>query len=156
LETAMALVLLIAAGLLVKSFRNLQRVDTGFNPQNLLTMRLTPPGPAYQNNQQVSDLYERLLAKIKALPGVSAAAVADPLPISGGNNDTVIEIEGRPLDMALVNILSTDFRTVGPEYFQTMGVRLVKGRFFTDFDREGAQPAAVVNETLARNQWPNE
>jgi putative ABC transport system permease protein len=156
LETALAVVLLVAAGLLIRSIRELQKADLGFRSDHLLTMRLTPPGSAYPDNQRVTPLYERLLARAGALPGVVSAAVTDPLPLNRGGNTTAIEIEGRKLDMNRVTHHSADFRTVSVGYFQTIGMRLLRGRLFTGADQEGATPVAVINETFARNHWPGE
>jgi putative ABC transport system permease protein len=155
-ETALAVVLLVAAGLLIRSVRELQRVDMGFRPDHLLTMRLTPPGSAYPDNRRVAGLYERLLSRIDALPGVVSAAVTDPLPPNGEGNATVVEFEGRPFYMDRLTHLSVDFRTVSVGYFQTMDMRLMRGRLFTGADQEGAPPVAVVNEIFARNGWPGE
>jgi len=155
LEMAMAVTLLVAAGLLIRSARNLQRVELGFRSDHLLTMRLTPPG-GYGDNQRITGLYERLISRVNALPGVESAAVTHPLPINGGGQDTIIEIEGRPFDMNRLTHMSADFRTVSVDYFQTMGMRLAQGRWFADADQEGAPPVAVVNETFARNHWPGE
>src|SRR5262245_4960176 len=155
-ETSLAVVLLVAAGLLIRSVRELQRVDMGFRPDHLLTMRLTPPGSAYRDNQQIAGLYERLLARIIAVPGVVSAAVTDPLPPNGLGNATVVEFEGRPFYMDRSKDLSVDFRTVSVGYFQTMGMRLMRGRLFTGADQEGAPQVAVVNETFARKGWPGE
>jgi putative ABC transport system permease protein len=119
-------------------------------------MRLTPPGSAYPDNQRVTALYERLLSRSGALPGVVSAAVTDPLPLNRGGNTTAIEIEGRKLDMNRVTHHSADFRTVSVGYFQTMGMRLLRGRLFTGADQEGATPVAVINESFARNHWPGE
>ncbi len=154
-ETALAVVLLVAAGLLARSFWKLQNVEMGFRADHLLTLRLTPPGSAYADNQQVAGLYEKLLTRLQSLPGVASAAVTDPLPLTS-NNDTVIEIEGRQLDMNRLTHMSVDFRTVSTDYFHTMGMRLTQGRGFTDGDQEGALPVTIINETLARNQWPGE
>jgi putative ABC transport system permease protein len=154
-EMALALVLLVGAGLLIRSFWQLQRVNTGFNPERLLTMQLSPPASAYQNNQQVVSLYEKFTAQIGTLPGVQSVAVADTVPISGSNSDTIMQIEGRPFDPSLTNI-STDFRAVSPAYFRTMGVRLMNGRYFADSDQEGSVLVAIINQTLASKQWPNQ
>jgi putative ABC transport system permease protein len=156
METALAVVLLVAAGLLIRSVRELQRVDMGFRPDHLLTMRLTPPGSAYRDNQQIAGLYERLIARITALPGVVSAAVTDPLPPNGEGHATVVEFEGRPFYMDRAAHVSVDFRTVSVGYFQTMDMRLMGGRLFTGADQEGAPPVAVVNETFARKGWPGE
>ncbi|HKC88013.1 MAG TPA: ABC transporter permease, partial [Blastocatellia bacterium] len=156
LETALAVVLLVAAGLLTRSMRELQRVDMGFRCDHLLTMRLTPPESAYPDNQRVTGLYERLLARAGALPGVESVAVTSHLPLNRGGNTTVIEIEGRLFDMNRLTHMSTDFRTVSVGYFQMMGMRLLRGRLFTDADQEGATPVAIINESFARNHWPGE
>jgi len=156
LETALAVVLLVAAGLLIRSMRELQRVDMGFRSDHLLSMRLTPPGSAYPDNQRIAGLYERLLARAGALPGVVSAAVADPLPVTGPRKTTVVEIEGRQFDMNRLTHMSVDFCTVSVGYFQTMGMRLMRGRLFTGADQEGATPVAIINESFARNHWPGE
>ncbi len=156
LETSLAVILLVAAGLLLRSFWKLQHVEMGFRPDHLLTMRLTP-GSGYGDNQRITDLYERLIARVNSLPGVESAAVTHPLPVSGGGGqDTEIEIEGRPLDTNRLKQMRADFRTVSVAYFQTMGMRLERGRWFTHADQEGATPVAVINETFARNHWPGE
>jgi putative ABC transport system permease protein len=156
LETALAVVLLVAAGLLIRSVRELQRADMGFRSDHLLTMRLTPPNSAYPDNQRIAGLYDRLLARINALPGVESAAVTDPLPPNGEGHATVIEIEGRQFDMNNLTHMSVDFRTASAGYFQTMGIRLLRGRLFTGADQEGATPVTIVNESFARNCWPGE
>lgn len=154
-QTALALVLLIGAGLLLRSFWGLQRVPTGFNPEHLLTMRLSPPATRYGSNQQVASLYEGLTTRLQSLPGVQSVAVSDRVPIGGGNSDTIIQIEGHPFELEIARY-NTDFRVVSPEYFQTMDQRLISGRYFVEFDREGSPNVTVVNETLAHRQWPDE
>jgi putative ABC transport system permease protein len=156
LETALAVVLLVAAGLLIRSVRELQRADMGFRSDHLLTMRLTPPNSAYPDNQRIAGLYEGLLARINTLPGVESAAVTDPLPPNGEGSSTIVEIEGRQFDMNNLTHMSVDFRTVSAGYFQTMGMRLLRGRLFTGADQEGATPVAIVNDSFARNHWPGE
>jgi len=154
-EIGLATLLLVNAGLLMQSYQRLQRVDMGFNPSKLLTVRLSPSTTAYQTNQQVTNLYTQIIENVRRLPGVESVAVTDPLPIGGNNNDTLMQISGRPFDMSGKN-LSIDFRTVSPSYFQTMGIELVGGRVFEDADQEGSRPVAIINETLARTHWPNE
>ena len=154
-ELALSVLLLVGAGLLIRSFWSLQRVDAGFNREHLLTLRAFPPASTYPDNQQVAAFYERLLTSIQSLPGVKSAAATSSLPISGNNFDTIMDIEGRPFDVSLLH-LSTDFRVVSPDYFKTIEVRLARGRLFTDADQEGTMRAALINETLARTHWPNE
>ena len=153
-EMALALLLLVGAGLLINSFWRLQRVNPGINPAGSLTLALAPSATAYQNAEQVNGLYERLLEKLRALPGVQAVAATSPLPFTGAN-DTMMEIEGIPFGPNATK-LSADFTVITPAYFQTMGVRLLRGRLFNESDQEGSLPVAVISETLARAQWPNE
>lgn len=156
LETAMAVVLLIGAGLLIRSYWKLQQVDAGFQPDHVLTMQLSPPAASYREPALVTALYERALARVAALPGVESAALTDPLALSGDANNTVIEIEGRPLDMNRLTNMLSDFRVVSPGYNQAMGIRLLQGRLLSDADREGTTAVVVVNETFARNHWSGE
>ncbi|MGH9840537.1 MAG: ABC transporter permease [Blastocatellia bacterium] len=151
-EMALALLLLAGAGLLINSFWRLQRVNPGFKSEGLLTLALAPQATAYQNPEHITALYERLFEKLQALPGVQAMAAANPLPLTG-NNNTLMQIDGRPFDPNGTN-LSTGFTVVTPAYFQTMGVRLLRGRQFNDGDQESALPVAVISEALARAQWP--
>jgi len=151
-ETALAVVLLIAAGLLLRSFRELQRVNPGLRPDHLLTMTLTP---AHTDGTAVN-WPERVQAQLQTLPGVVAVATAEALPLSDDRRNTAIEITGRPLDMNRLTNMSSMFRAVSANYFQTTEMRLLRGRFFTDTDQEGALPVALINESLARNHWPSE
>ena len=153
-EMALALMLLIGAGLLITSFWRLHRVDPGFQPEGLLTMALAPPATAYQNPEQITTLYDRLLEKIQSLPGVQSVAATGPLVLTG-NNDTMMQIEDRPFDLTGKN-LSTNWTVVSPAYFHTMGVRLLRGRLFNEGDREGAQPVTVISDMIARVHWPNQ
>jgi putative ABC transport system permease protein len=153
-EVALSLMLLLGAGLLIKSFWRLQQVDTGFKAEQLLTLRLFPPAATYPNNQQVAAFYERLLERVRSLPGVKDAAVTDGVPLGDGGGGTVMETEGSPTEASAHN--SAGWRVVSPGYFRTLGLRLVRGRFLEDADGEEATPVAVVNETLARVHWPNE
>ena len=153
-EVALSLLLLAGAGLLIRSFRNLQNVNTGVNPQGLLTMRLFPSEAGYRNSQTVASFYDNLTARIRTLPGVKDAAVATQVPIGGQDLITVMQIEGEPFDIGAGNL--TDGRVVSPAYFRTMGVRLVRGRLLEEADQQQRENVAVINETLARAHWPNE
>src|SRR5262249_11158679 len=143
------------AGLLVRSFWQLQHVRPGFDPEQLLTLQLSPPASAYKNYEQITALYERLVDRIQALPGVQAAGVADLIPITGNNNDTIVQHEDRPLDFSSPDV-RVDYRVVSPGYFRAMGLRLISGRLLDESDRETTALVAVVNEKLARTQWPGE
>jgi putative ABC transport system permease protein len=154
IELALSLVLLVGAGLLIKSFWRLQQVDTGFRAEQLLTMRLYPPASTYPDDQQVAAFYENLLQRVRSLPGVKDAAMADGVPLGDRSGGTVMETEGRPVEISAN--YSAGWRVVSPDYFRTLGVRLLRGRFLEDADQEQATPVAVVNESLARVHWPNE
>jgi putative ABC transport system permease protein len=144
-EIAIALVLLVGAGLMVKSLYRLQRVEPGFNPSQALTMRLALPEAKYPEPQRQRDFYERLLNRIAALPGVKAAGAVNFLPLSGTGNQRSFLIEGKPEPK-----LNVGFRMVSPDYFRAMGVPLRAGRSIDGRDRENAPRVAVVNETFAR------
>src|SRR5262245_63852857 len=144
-EIAIALMLLVGAGLMVKSLYRLQRVEPGFNPSHTLTMRLALHGAKYPEPQGQRDFYERLLNRIAAAPGVKAAGAINFLPLSGTGNQRSFLIEGKPEPK-----LNVGFRMVSPDYFRAMGVPLRAGRLIDDRDRENAPRVAVVNETFAR------
>ncbi|HVS81353.1 MAG TPA: ABC transporter permease [Pyrinomonadaceae bacterium] len=154
-EVALAMLLLVGAGLLIKSFRRLERVDTGLRTDHVLTMRLSLGASAYQKSPQIIGFYDRVLEQVRYVPGVEAAAITDNLPLSGNDSDTMMEIEGRPFDVKGLQV-STDFRVVTPDYFRVIGAQLSRGRTFSEADQEGVPLVALVNETIARNHWPNE
>ena len=154
-EVALAMLLMIGAGLLIKSFRRLEHVDTGLRTDHVLTMRFSLPASAYQKSQQILSFYDRVMDQTKSLPGVEAVAVTDALPLSGNDNDTMMEIENRPFDEKGL-AMSTDFRVVTPDYFRVIGAQLRRGRVFSEADHEGAPLVALINESIARNHWPNE
>jgi putative ABC transport system permease protein len=152
-ETALALILLVGAGLMIKSLYRLQQVEPGFDPAHALTMRLALPEAKYPQPQRQQDFYERLLDRIDALPGVKAAGAINFLPLSGTGNQRSFLIEGEPEPK-----LNVGFRMVSPDYFRAMGVPLRAGRLIDDRDRENAPRVAVVNETFASvflaNEYP--
>jgi putative ABC transport system permease protein len=153
-EVALSLMLLVGAGLLIRSFWRLQQVDIGFNAERVLTMRFFPPASTYPNDQRVATFYENLLQRVQSLPGVKDAAVAEGVPLGDRSGGTVMQVEGRSVELNPMN--AAGWRVVSPGYFRTLGVRLLRGRFLEDSDQEQAAPVAVVNETLARAHWPNE
>jgi putative ABC transport system permease protein len=154
LEVAASLVLLVAAGLLVRSFAQLAHVDPGFNPDHATVLRLSLPAKKYGKPEQQVAFVEALLAQFAAVPGVQAAGVAQAMPLIG-NYVLGFNIEGRPRpsDAELPN---TDYYAVTPDYFRAMGIRLVRGRLFTARDDAKAPRVALINETLARQQFPHE
>jgi predicted permease len=154
-EIALSLILLAGAGLLIKSFVRLQQVDPGFRPDNVLTMRIALSQQRYVQPAQVAAFYREVLRRVRQLPGVEAAGAISALPLSGqgGSGTTTIDSTAVPMDKTTPEL---DLRPVMPGYFETMGIGLVKGRFFDDRDAETAAPVAIVDETLAQTFWPNE
>jgi predicted permease len=154
-EVALALVLLICAGLMIKSFMRLQQVSPGFEPKNLLTMNISLPRQKYPEAQQANGFYNQLFERVRAVPGVEAVGGIDPLPLSDSNGTTGFVVEGGPM-LALADRPEVGERSVTPDYFQTMRIPVLKGRAFTAQDRENTPRAMIVNEALARRYWPNE
>jgi putative ABC transport system permease protein len=154
-EVALAVLVVVGAGLLVRSLWHVQHVDPGFRTEGLLTMQLSPAEGAYPSGAEVVGYYRRVLERSAAVPGVAAATLVGPLPVGGGSNDGSMQVEGRVQDWTRGNF-SADYRVVETNYFAVMGVRLRRGRTFTGADREGAPPVVVVNETLARRHFANE
>jgi len=154
-ETALALTLLVGAGLLIRSFIRLQRVDPGFSPRNVLTAVVTLPQAVYPERAQIAPFYSQLLERVKALPGVRSAAAVSSLPLAGNDNDAGFLIEGRPEpkpDQRPVAWISS----VSHDYFRTMGMRLVAGREFNERDNESSPKVVIISEATARRHFPNE
>ncbi|HEX8775383.1 MAG TPA: ABC transporter permease [Pyrinomonadaceae bacterium] len=154
-EVALALVLLVGAGLMIRSFMRLQQTSPGFEPKNLLTMNISLPRQKYKEQQQANVFFEQLLQRVRAVPGVESVGGIDPLPLSDSNETTGVLVEGQPA-LAPADRPEVGSRNVTPGYFQTMRIPLLKGRPFTEQDREDAPPMVIVNEALARRFWPGE
>jgi putative ABC transport system permease protein len=159
-EIALALVLLVGCGLMIRSFLRLQATDPGFNPQNLLTMRLLLPPPAYLEGPKRTAFFEQTVQQIEALPGVESASVVSILPLHTGSGLTSFSmpfmIEGvHALDQP--NKPGADVRLVNSNFFKTMGIPLRMGRDFTQREiTEKDARVIIINETMARQFWPNE
>ena len=153
-EVALSLMLLISAGLLIRSFLQLVKTDPGFNSDSLLTMNLVLPAAKYKDEPQRAAFYSELLRRVEALPGVELAAAINHLPLGGNNSSTSFLIEGLP-DPPPGQETSGRYRVCTPNYFKAMGIPVLRGRAFTDQDRAGSPPVIIVNETLARKYWPN-
>ena len=154
-QFALATVLLAGAGLLANSFVHLLRVDLGFNPANLITMELfLSPAEYPERDPRAAILLHEMMERVRAIPGVRSAGLVSALPITGGPA-TDFSISGRPLPRA-GNEPSADIRTVDPAYFRTMGIPLLAGRNFTERDNATAPAVMVINQTMARQFWPNE
>ena len=153
-EVALSLVLLIGAGLMIRSFARLLSVDPGFEPNNVLTAFVALPSAKYPDAQRQTAFFDQLMQRTQSLPGVVAAAGASDLPLYGGNS-TAFDIEGRPPTAGGQRPL-VDYRAITPEYFRAMGMRLVKGRAFSERDTADAPGVVVINETLAARFFANE
>ena len=154
-EIALALILLIGSGLLIKSFILLQRVDPGFNPEHLITLRLILNRTSYPNPPQLTVFYSQLLDRVKAVPGAQSAGLISTLPLSGNNTDTNFLIEGQPPPPQNQEPVAW-YNSVSPDYFRAMELRVIKGRSFTAFDNEKSPLVVIISETLARRYFPNE
>jgi len=152
-EVALSLVLLISAGLLIRSFISVERVNPGFNAQNVLGMRLSVAGTSYKGERR-EIFYRELLERVHRLPGVTSAGIADNLPLSGGIGWGSISIEGYQ-PSAGQEMIQSDIRVAGVGYFETMEVPVIKGRLFDEHDTEKSLPVIVIDEKMARNYWPN-
>jgi putative ABC transport system permease protein len=151
-ELAIAVVLLVGAGLLIKSLWRLQKVNSGLQPQNVLTFNVGLPEK--YNYEKQARFFIDLKSRLEALPGVQSASSVLPLPLSGDRFVISFEIEGRP--MAPKDHPSGDFFAAGVGYFRAMGIPIIKGRDFDDRDRYGSTPVVIITETLARQFFPNE
>jgi predicted permease len=154
-EVTLSFVLLIGAGLMMKSFIRLIVADPGFNAENVLTMELSLPYEKYREAGQREAFYRQLLERVEALPGVESAGAVNHLPLGGSNTSTSFLVEGVP-EPPPGQDFDGRWRVCSPHYFRALGMTLLEGRAFTDRDRAGAQPVVIVNETLARKYWPNE
>ena len=152
-ELALSLVLLISAGLLIRSFISVERVNPGFDPQNVLGMRLSVAGTSFQDERR-EIFYRDLLENVRRLPEVKSAGIADNLPLSGGIGWGGITIDGYQAS-ADQEAIQSDVRVAGVGYFETMNVPLVKGRLFDEHDTKDSAPVIVIDEHMARSYWPN-
>ncbi len=152
-EVALSLTLLVGAGLMIKSFARLQDVDPGFEPESVLTAEISLPRAKYTNGQKVTAFHDQLLERLASSPGVVAAGLGSSLPLSGTNAETAFFIDGRP-PLEPRDRPRTHPRTITPDYFRAMGMRMVEGRAFTEQDHAQAPRVAIINETMARRIWP--
>jgi putative ABC transport system permease protein len=154
-EIATAMLLLIAAGLFLRSFSRLQEVPPGFQPDHLLAADLPLSLNAYAKPEQRFEFFDRLVERAQALPGVRSAAAASSLPVSSGGGAIHFNIYGRP-PKSPHDFTAAGYFTVTPHYFETIGVPLLQGRFIAASDTEKAPAVVIINSTMARTYWPNE
>jgi len=149
-EAALALVLLIGAGLMIHSFLRLNSVNPGVNPENVLTMSIALPKTKYSTDDQVRLCYQKMLQRIEALPGVLSAGTTGALPVRARWGGTGITVEGRS------EVQGTNQDTISPDYFRATGIPLLEGRYFTERDVAGAPAVTIINKALAHRYWPGE
>jgi putative ABC transport system permease protein len=165
LEVAMSLVLLVGAGLMIRSFIGLQQVDPGFNPRNVRTISFSLPREKYPQKERQAAFYAQLIEKVTSLPGVQAAGAACAVPFSYGHWGDFEEgfkiinqgfkIEGRaPYQVG--HEPRSDYSSVSPDYFKAIGIPLLRGRYFTGRDIKGAARVAIINNTMAKKFFPDE
>ena len=155
LEVASALVLLVGAGLMIKSFWRLQKVDPGFNPNNALTVEVQLPAKKYKEENQQLVFFQQLIEKVAALPGVQAVGASHVIPLSDNDYVLAFEIDGRP-PLPPGASQSTNYYSVSADYFKAMGIPLIRGRLLTATDTKDSPHVAVINETMAKKMFPNE
>jgi putative ABC transport system permease protein len=153
-QVALAVVLLVGAGLLIRSFWRLQAVQPGFNSQNLVTVRIMPPSPRYDDQERAVTLYQALAAAVSAVPGVESVALSNHVPVTGASMPTQVRIEGR--NTAEGSGEPALFRTVSPGYFSTMRIPVLRGRPFDSSDLSPGNASLLVNETFVRRYWPRD
>ncbi len=144
-EIALSLTLLVAAGLMIRSLLELQAVNLGFSPENVITM-------AAPSRDAKREVYDQLLARVRTLPGVEAAAIGSTAPLLGYASKTAMDIEGRTTDGSI----GVGLHSVSPEFFKTLRINLIKGRVFTNQDRIGAPRVAIINQSAAERLFPGE
>ena len=155
-EVAIALMLLVTAGLLINSFYRLQQLKPGFNTENVLSFRLSLPDARYRESQQITDFYKNLTARISTLPGIKNAAYTTALPFSGQRGGVGFSIEGEPQRPNVPFPYEADYRSISPGYFQAMGIRLIQGRDYDERDLTSSTPVVIINETLANRHFPDQ
>jgi putative ABC transport system permease protein len=155
-EISLALVLLIVGGLMIRSIIAFQTIEPGFNPDNLLTMRVSLPEHDYAGEQQRRDFFARALGQVAARPGVKSVGAINSLPLTGGSGNPTrsIVIEGRQPDPSGQQPWARNLITT-PDYFEAIGIPLLSGRLLSAQDSANSQPAALISQTMAGKYWPN-
>ncbi|MGE5245336.1 MAG: ABC transporter permease [Betaproteobacteria bacterium] len=154
-EVALALVLLAGAGLMVRTLQRLTAVNTGFRPDHLLTMRFMLTGEQWRDDGRRAAFLDQVLDSMRSVPSVTDAALADSLPIDGSNWNSIFIVRDKPVPPRAL-LPSAAFTPVSASYLETMGMRLVSGRFIDATDTAGGPKTVVVNEALAKRLWPGE
>jgi putative ABC transport system permease protein len=153
-EVALSLVLLVGAGLMIRTLWNLRGVHPGFVPDHVLTMRIGVAANEFANEDQQVQFYDQVVRRVRTLPGVQHAGVTDDLPLEGGSMQPVA-VEGQPV-VEMAHQPEVSVRLVSPQFMKAMGIPVVRGREFTDADSATSAPAVLVSESMAHQFWPNQ
>lgn len=154
-EVALALVLLVGAGLMVKGFRHLMSIEMGFDRTRVLTFNVALPEVKYQNTDQILGYYDRVLRQLQSIPSVQSVACVSSIPSSWSWNWTEYKAEGTA-PVTAGQMPSTITQVITPDFFETLRIPLLKGRLFTSEDARNSLPVAVISETMARHNWPDQ
>jgi putative ABC transport system permease protein len=155
-EVALALVLLIGAGLTIRSFATLSAIDLGFEPSHVVTMRVGLPAARYPAQEPWAAFYRELLQRASAIPSVDAVGLNSAVPLDGSSSESEVRYEGQPPPRSMSEEATTClFQAASPDYFRAMGIAVVRGRAFTDRDGTGGTPVIVIEEALAHKFFPN-
>ena len=155
-EVALALVLLVGAGLMIRSFARLMGIDPGFEADGVVTMRLTLPAAKYGDTARWIAFHDDLIHRVSAITGITAAGLNSAVPLEGGGSESPIVVEGRPMPAPDAPGTMCLFQATSPDYLKAMGIPILRGRAFTDQDRQTAPPVVIVDETVARRLFPGE
>jgi predicted permease len=153
-EIALALVLVIASGLLVRTFFRLLAVDPGFHAERVLTFELSLPGTRYQNGTHIVAFYQKVQRALQAIPGVAYAGLVETVPMAGASDGSLIRVPGHPAAPGKEPFAS--YNIASPDYFSAVGTPLSRGRSFRDSDQPTSRPVVIVNSAMARKFWPGE
>jgi predicted permease len=154
-EVALALVLVIASGLLARTFVHLLHVDAGFDPEHVVTFELTLPPSRYANLDRIVALYGTALERLRALPGVEAAGIGETVPMGGAGESTGVRIAGRAASRTREQPFA-NYTIASPGFFASVGTPLLRGRDFNETDTAESMPVAIVNRAMAEKFWPGE
>jgi putative ABC transport system permease protein len=163
-EIATAMVVLVSAGLVLKSFQRLLHMDAGFDPSHVLTFRVDLPQSYSSDHNPIRDgapprlaaFFQQLFPRLEALPGVEATGIISDLPLQGERWSKQISFTDRPAPASLDEVPSVQYRPIGGHYFESLHIALMNGRLFREEDTQSSQPVAIVNQALARRFWPNQ
>ena len=153
-EFGLSLALLAGAGLMIKALTHLHHVDLGFNPDHLLTLKVPLEGPRYEQTERQAQFFHDLVARIEALPSVQQASLSRGVPVRGWAGWNFVTADSP--HPAAGEIPDANYVVVGPHYFKTMQIPMLRGRVFTDFDTPLSEPVAIVSQSLANKYWPGQ